>query len=779
LTSTQLPEPDAAFGGVIEQLATESTPVKPAIRRPPAGAPNVVVVMFDDVGFGAPGTFGGPIPTPTLDRVADQGLRYNQFHTTALCSPSRAALLTGRNHHSAHMGGIGEIAYGFPGYDGVIPRSTATVAEVLRLSGYSTALFGKAHVTPMWETSPAGPFDRWPTGLGFDRFYGFLGGETSQWEPALFDQTTPIEPHAGRDDYHLTEDLVDQAIAWIRQQRVAAPDLPFFLYFSPGATHAPHHVWPEWIEKFRGQFDQGWDRLREEIHARQIELGVIPPGTKLTPRPEQLPAWDDYDDRYKPVAARLMETYAGFLAHTDAQVGRLVDALQDLGLWDDTMFHYITGDNGASAEGTLHGVWSAPSFQNGFPEDPEWLLEHIDDFGSDRAENHFNAAWAWALDAPFQWTKQVASHFGGTRNGLAMSWPSRVAARGELRTQFHHIIDIVPTIYEAAGITEPDHVNGIEQKPIEGVPMGYSFDDPDAPSAHVTQYFEILGNRALYHDGWVACCFHGRVPWIRSQALPFGEGHEKWELYRIADDFSQADDLAAQHPEKLAELQALFDVEARRFDVYPLSDETLKRALPHNRPSHLEGLRRFVLYPENVRMPEMATVNVKNTSFDLAAHIVVPSQGAQGVVICQGGVMAGWSLYLDPDGKPTYLYNYFGREHTTIAGPERLPGGAAELGVVFDYDGGGLGKGGNVRLEVNGNTVAEGRLERTVPFLFSMSGETLDVGMDTCSPVGPYPHHFAFTGTIDRVEIELRSELDGGDKRDFEDGQLRGAISQQ
>jgi arylsulfatase A-like enzyme len=779
VTGTQLPTPDAPFAGVVEPLAADSTPARPEIRRPPAGAPNVVVVLLDDVGFGAPGTFGGPVPTPALDRVAAAGLRYNRFHTTAMCSPTRAALLTGRNHHSAHMGAISEIAYGFPGYDGVIPRSTATVAEVLRLNGYSTAMIGKAHVTPMWETSPAGPFDRWPTGLGFDHFYGFMGAESSQWEPGLYAQTTPIEPHVGRDDYHLTEDLADQAIGWMRQQRAAAPDLPFFLYFSPGATHSPHHVWPEWIEKFRGRFDEGWDRLREEIHARQIELGVIPPDTKLTPRPEQLPAWDDYDDRYKPVAARLMEVYAGFLAHTDAQVGRLLDALEDLGIWENTLFFYVTGDNGASAEGTLHGAWSAPSFQNGLPEDPEWLLAHIEDFGSDRCENHFNAAWAWALDSPLQWMKQVASHFGGTRNGLAISWPAGTATAGELRTQFHHVIDIAPTIYEAAGITEPTKVNGIEQKPVEGVPMGYSFDDPLAPSTHVTQYFEILGNRALYHDGWVACCFHGRVPWIRTQALPFGEEHETWELYRLDDDFSQAVDLAVEYPEKLAELQALFDVEARRYDVYPLSDETVGRGLPHNRPSHLDGVRHFVLYPENVRLSELATVNVKNTSFDMTARLVVPAGGAQGVVICQGGVMAGWSLYLDSDGRPTYLYNYYGHELTAIAGADPLPAGAVALGVVFDYDGGGLGKGGGVRLTVDGTDVAAGRIERTVPFVFSMSGETLDVGIDTCSPVGPYPHHFAFTGTIDRVEIELRSDLAEPDRRNFEDGQLRGAISQQ
>jgi arylsulfatase len=777
VVSVVLPGPERPFLGTIAELAADATPARPEIDLPPKGAPNVVVVMFDDVGFGAAGTFGGPVPTPALDRVAAQGLAYNQFHTTAMCSPTRAALLTGRNHHSAHMGAISEIAYGFPGYDGIIPRSTATVAEILRLNGYNTAMFGKAHVTPMWEASPAGPFDRWPTGLGFERFYGFLGGEASQWEPALYDQTTPIEPHVGRDDYHLTEDLADRTIEWMRLQKAAAPDKPFFVYFSPGATHAPHHVWPEWSEKFQGQFDDGWDALRERIHARQLELGLIPEGTLLTPRPEQIPAWADYPDRYKPVARRLMEVYAGFLAHTDAQVGRLLDALDDLGQAENTLVVYLVGDNGASAEGTLHGAWSCPSFQNGEPEDPEWLLAHIDDFGSPRCESHFNAAWAWALDAPFQWMKQVASHFGGTRNGLAVSWPAGFASRGELRSQFHHVIDLVPTILDAAGIAEPDVVNGIAQKPIEGVSMRYSFDDGAAPSHRTTQYFEILGNRAIYHDGWVAACFHGRLPWVRSQAIEFGDD-ERWELYRIVDDFSQGRDLAAEQPDKLRELRELFDREARAYDVYPLSDQTLLRALPHNRPSLIEGKTRFTMYRDHVRQSELATVNVKNTSFDLIARLRIPDGGAEGVVICQGGNMAGWSLYVK-DGVPVYHYNLYGRVLTSIAGSEPLPAGDLELGVQFAYDGGGLGKGGQVSLTVNGDEVASGRLERTVPILFSMSGETLDVGVDLGAPVGPYEPRFPFTGEIHRIDIEIRPELDAASREKLREGEQRAAMASQ
>ena len=748
-----LPRGEERFAGAIHPSSADSIPVKPSITYPPTGAPNVVVVLLDDVGFGAPSTFGGPVPTPALDSVARAGLRYNQFHTTALCSPTRAALLTGRNHHSAHMGTICEIAYGFPGYDSVLPQSTATVAQILRMSGYNTALFGKAHLTPTWEIGPAGPFDRWPTGLGFERFYGFLGGDTSQYEPALYDQTTPVEPYLGRDDYHLTEDLADQAIAWIRRQQTSAPDKPFFLYFAPGATHSPHQVWPEWSDRFAGQFDDGWDALRDRIYARQIDMGIIPPGTRNTPRPDQIPAWADYNDRYKPVARRLMEVYAGFLAHTDAQIGRVIDAIAELGQWDNTLFIYVCGDNGASAEGTLHGAWSSPSFQNGLPEDPEWLLAHMADFGTVRCENHYNVGWAWALDAPFQWMKQVASHFGGTRNGLAISWPRGIAAAGEQRGQFHHVIDIVPTILDATGIELPARVNGIEQKPIEGVSMRYSFDDAAAPSGRTTQYFEIFGNRAVYYQGWIASCFHGRLPWIRTGSHPFGDT-ERWELYHLADDFSQGVDLAEMYPDKLAELKAVFDAEARKYDVYPLSDATLARALPANRPSLLGDRTSVTYFADHVRIPEPATQAYTSTSFELRARLQIPPGGAQGVVICIGGAMAGWTLYLR-EGVPNFAYNYLGHELTTVTASDALPEGPVTLGLSFAYDGGGLGMGASVSLLVDDAVVASGRIERTVPFRFSMSGETLDVGTDTGSPVVPYGHGFRFTGGIDRIDVTV------------------------
>ncbi len=734
--------------------------------------------MLDDVGFGSFGNFGGPVATPGLDKVAKAGLIYNQFHTTALCSPTRAALLTGRNHHSVHMGGITEIANSFPGYDSAIPPESATVAQVLRMSGYSTACFGKWHLTPSWEQSPAGPFDRWPTGLGFDRFYGIMGAESSQYEPPVYDQTTPISPHLDNPDYHLTQDLADQTINWIYRQKASSPNKPFFCYFSTPAVHAPHHVPQEWIEKYKGKFDSGWDALRDEIYQRQLKLGVIPPDTALTKRPEQIPSWDDYPERYRPIARRLMEVFAGFLAHTDAQIKRVIDALDELEIADNTLVIYITGDNGASAEGTIHGAWSAPSFQNGVPEDPEWLLERIDDFGTAKCENHFNVGWAWALDSPFQWMKQVASHFGGTRNALAISWPKKIRDFGALRTQFHHVIDIAPTIYEVAGITPPDFVNGIEQSPIQGTSMRYSFESASAPSTHTSQYFEILGNRAIYENGWIASCFHGRLPWIRLQGFEFDGPQERWELYNIEKDFSQAVDLAKVHPEKLKELQALFDKQAFEYGVYPLRDPGSPRHGDFSVPHSLDGFKKIRYTSAHTRMPESSVINLKNCSSRISAEIEVTNESNHGVIACQGGNMAGWSLYLDDMARPTFHYNWFGHEHTSFASAKSLNVGKNLIEVLFAYDGG-FGAGGIVSMLVNKSEVAAGRIKKTVPIVFSMSGETFDVGIDTGSPVGPYPHNYECTAQIIGVTLEKLDEPPKEIKERMRDGEFRASLSTQ
>ena len=775
--NTSLPHGTAPYAGKIARLTPDSEGAPVPQVKAPANAPNILVIILDDVGFGSFGTFGGPVPTPGLDLVAQKGLRYNRFHTTALCSPTRAALLTGRNHHAVHMGGIPEQANGFPGYDTIIPPEAATVAQVLRMNGYATGCFGKWHLTPMWEMGPGGPFDRWPTGLGFDRFYGILGAESSQYEPPVYDQTTPVSPHLGRENYHLTEDLVDQTINWIDRVSVSSPGKPFFCYLPTPAVHAPHHAPREWIDKFAGQFDAGWDALRAEIFQRQIEMGVIPADTELTPRPEEIMSWDEYPDRYKPVASRLMEAFAGFLAHTDHHIHRLLTSLEDRGKLDNTLVFYITGDNGASGEGTLHGAWSAPSFQNGRPEDPEWLLEHMDDFGSADCENHYNYPWAWALDSPFQWMKQVASHFGGTRNAMAVSWPKGIADAGGMRTQFHHVVDIAPTIYEACGITQPNSVNGIEQMEVHGTSMAYTFDEANVEDRHETQYFEIMGNRGVYHRGWMASCFHGRPPWIRWQGMPFDGEQERWELYDLRTDFSQADDVAAQYPEKLAELMEVFDREARRNSVYPMRDPGSGSQLIAPVPSSLGDLTKMTYTSAHARMPEFNVVNVKNTSWRMTAVVEV-SAGSHGVIACQGGNMAGWSLYLSEVGLPTFHYNWYGHQHTSVAAPTALTPGHHEIDMLFAYDGG-FASGGDVALSVDGVLVAEGHVPNTVPVIFSMSGETFDVGIDTGAPVGPYPHQFEFVGKIVGVTIERLGERPEGVLQAMRDGQVRASIASQ
>ena len=773
---TDLPLSTPEFTGNIERLLADSTPERFHVRGAPDGAPNVLLIMLDDVGFGSMSTFGGPVPTPALQRVADQGLIYNQFHTTALCSPTRAALLTGRHHHRVHMGGITEIANSYPGYDSALPLEAATVAQVLRMSGYSTACFGKWHLTPSWEQSPAGPFDRWPTGLGFDRFYGIIGAEASQWEPAVYDQTTPIAPYVDRPGYHLTEDLADHAIEWLERQRASTPDRPSFCYFSTPAVHAPHHAPPEWIDRFAGKFDGGWDALREEIYERQLSLGVIPAGTANTTRPEQVPAWADYPERYRPVATRLMECFAGFLAHTDHHIGRVIDATRRLDAQHgtETLIIYLTGDNGASAEGTVHGAWSAPSFQNGVHEDPEWLLEHMEDFGTARCENHFNVGWAWALDAPFQWMKQVASHFGGTRNGLAISWPGQSGTAGEVRSQFHHVVDIAPTIYAAAGITPPERVNGIAQMSLDGTPMNYTAAG-DGSSTRTTQYFEILGNRAVYHDGWIASCFHGRVPWIRMQAFEFDGPDEQWELYDVTRDFSQSVDLAAEHPERLAAMQQLFDDEAKRNGVYPLRDAGSPRGGDMAVPSSLGGAKRMTYTRSHVRMPESSVINLKNCSWNITAELHC-GPADSGVIACQGGNMSGWSLWL-ADRKAHFTYNCFGHDITTISTSDITPG-HHEIAVDFVYDGG-FGGGGELLISIDGTPLDSARLDRTVPLVFSISGETFDVGIDTGSPVGPYPHQFACTADISGVTLQRLSEPDPRIAQLVSEGMWRAGLSTQ
>ena len=777
-TGPSIPFASRPFAGGIGRLIADSEPASPEVRFPGPDAPNIVLVLLDDVGFGTCSTFGGPVPTPALDRVARAGLRFNQFHTTALCSPTRAAMLTGRNHHAVHMGNIPEGASGFPGYDCIIPKEAATVAEILKQYGWSTGAFGKWHVTPAHEQTLTGPFDRWPTGLGFERFYGILSAEASQYEPPMFDQTVPVMPYEGRHDYHMTEDIVDKAISWMRLQRGSNPNRPFFTYVATGAMHCPHHVWPEYIDRFKGQFDQGWDVLREQVYRRQMELGVIPAGTVLTPRPDEIPAWEDYPERYRPVAARLMEVFAGFMAHTDEQIGRLLDALDEMGETDNTLFIYVTGDNGASAEGTVHGAWSAPSFQNGVPEDPEWLLDHMDDFGTARCENHYNLAWAWALDSPFQWMKQIASHFGGTRNAMAVQWPARMKDAGSLRSQFHHITDIFPTLLDAAGIDAPARVNGIDQMPVDGVSMLPTMENAAEPESHTTQYFEMFGNRAIYHDGWIASCFHGRVPWNRFASMPFDGPQEKWELYDIRSDFSQGRDLSTDNPARLEELKELFDSEARRNNVYPLKEPGQTFGPRFAVPDAIGGAKKMTYTTDHVRMPERSVVNLKNCSFRITAEITVPESGCEGVIAAQGGSMAGWSLYVDGESRPAYHYSWLGHEHYVITGHERLAPGDHTVVLDFAYEGG-MGGGGDAVLSVDGTPVGAVHKNKTVPVIFSISGETFDVGMDAGVPVGDYPMIYRFTGAIHGVTLERLSEPSPEIKALIEDAEFRASLAVQ
>ena len=739
--------------------------VKTPIERllPPEGAPNVLIVLIDDCGFGATAAFGGPVATPSADKLAASGLKYNRFHTTAICSATRQALLTGRNHHNAGMAGITEIATGQPGYCSVLPNTMSPLAKTLKLNGYSTAQFGKCHEVPVWQTSPVGPFDQWPTGGGgFEYFYGFIGGEAHQWYPALFEGTKPIDaPKTPEEGYHLVEDMTDQAIAWIQQQKALAPDKPFFTYFAPGATHAPHHVAKEWADKYKGKFDAGWDVLREETFARQKKLGVIPADAQLTPRPNEVPGWDDMPEEFKPVLRRQMEVYAGFLEFTDHHVGRLFEALEHLGVMEDTLVYYIIGDNGASAEGSINGCFNEMSYFNGLQamETAEYLNSKLDDLGGPESYNHFAVGWAHAMNTPFQWTKQVASHWGGTRNGTIVHWPKGIKAKGEVRTQFSHVIDVAPTILEAAGIPEPLSVDGIQQDPIDGTSMLGSFNDAGAPEHHDTQYFEIMGNRAIYHKGWTAVTKH-YTPWADMNfRTPLED--DVWELYNTNTDWSQARDLATEMPDKLRDMQRLFIIEATRYKVLPLDDRMVEKMNPDTagRPVLIKGQTQM-LSGNMGHLSENCVLNIKNKSHSITANIVVPQGGAEGVIIAQGADIGGWVLYA-LGGKPKYCYNWGGFKHFMVEGDTVMSPGEHQVRIEFAYDGGGLGKGGNVTLYLDGKKGGEGRVDATLAMIFS-ADDGLDVGKDGGSAVSPdyKSGNNAFNGKVKGVLLSI-AEDDG------------------
>ncbi len=759
--------PPSAAGGLDRSVLPIHEPTPPTITeldarkatapprfevKAPAGAPNVLIILIDDMGFGQSSTFGGPINMPTLARLAQGGLRYNNFHTTALCSPTRTALLTGRNHHSNNAGAIMELATAFPGNTGVRPRDITPLAEILRMNGYNTAAFGKYHETAPWEVSAAGPFDRWPTGSGFEKFYGFIGGETDQWTPEIWDGTVKIEPPEDP-RYHFTTDMTNQAIAWARSQHAMAPDKPFFMYFATGATHAPHQVPKEWIEKYRGKFEDGWDSLRVRTYRRQLELGVIPKGTDLAPKPAAIADWDTLPADAKRLFARQMEVFAGFGEQTDYEVGRLVDALQEMGVLDNTLVFYEAGDNGASAEGVMNGLFNEFSFFNGITEELKDVLPHLDELGGPLASNHYAAGWAVAGDAPFTWTKQVASNYGGTRNGLVAYWSKGIPHGGGLRSQFHHVIDIAPTVLEVAGIPEPREVNGVTQHPMEGVSMKYTFADSAAPSRHTTQYFEMFGNRAIYHDGWFAGTIHNE-PWAYQPRHPLAE--DVWELYHVSEDFSLAHDLAAKNPDKVKEMQQRFLKEAERYHVLPIDDRKTERfdAARAGRPDIMGSRTSLTVYDGMTGMLENAFINVKNRSHSVTAEVEIPAGGGNGVIIAQGGRFGGWSLYLK-GGRLFYVHNLVGRWRYTVASTQRLAPGKATLRYEFAYDGGGVGKGGAGTLLVNGVKVGSSRIERTTPNLFNFEGA--DVGVDLGTPVTEeYPErHNRFNGRILKVTIDL------------------------
>jgi arylsulfatase A-like enzyme len=782
---TVLPIPHRPRTGLVTYDAKDPDTKFPPITqlRPPKGAPNVLIVLIDDVGFGSSSAFGGPCSTPNAERLAAGGLKYNRFHTTALCSPTRQALLTGRNHHTVGMGGITEIASGLPGYNSVLPNTCAPLARTLKLNGYATAQFGKCHEVPVWETSPAGPFDAWPTGGGgFEYFYGFIGGEAHQWYPSLYEGTTPIEvKKTPEEGYHFMEDMTDKAINWIGQQKALIPDKPFFVYFAPGATHAPHHVPKEWADKYKGKFNQGWDKLREEIFARQKKLGVIPPECQLTQRHKEIPAWEEMPAALKPVLIRQMEVYAGFLEYADHHVGRLVDSLKKLNLLDDTLIYYIIGDNGASAEGTLQGTYNEMINFNGGSalETPEFLMARLDKLGGPESYNHYAVGWAHAMCTPYQWTKQVASHWGGTRNGTIVHWPKGIKSKGELRSQFHHVIDVAPTILELAGLPQPQFVNGVQQHPIEGVSMAYSLNDAAAAERHETQYFEMFGNRGIYHKGWTAVTRH-KTPWLLVGEKTPAFDDDNWELYDTSQDWSQANNLAKQMPDKLHDLQRLWLIEATRYNVLPLDDRVAERINPDmaGRPVLIKG-KSQILFGSMGRLSENSVVNIKNKSHAVTAEIVVPPGGAEGVIIAQGGNIGGWSLYAK-GGKLKYCYNLLGIQYFFVESASALPPGEHQVRMEFAYDGGGLGKGGTATLYVDGKKVGEGKVGATAAMIFS-ADDGCDVGVDTGSPVSPdyRSRGNEFSGRVKGVLLAIAEDAVSADHHISPEEAVRIAMARQ
>jgi len=766
----QLPPPDPKFGGVIREKASESTPWWAPRVVPPKGAPNVLLIMTDDQGFGAPGTFGGVVPTPTMDRIAQAGLRYTNFHSTSLCSPTRAAIITGRNHHSVGFGVVGEIATGFPGYDSIIPIEKGTIGTILKANGYATSWFGKDHNTPFYQASQAGPFDQWPNGMGFDYFYGFVGGDASQWQPNLFRNTTAIYPFQGNPGWNLETAMADEAIQYMKQLKEIAPGKPWLVYYVPGATHAPHHPTPEWIKKVSDMhlFDEGWNKVREKIFANQKRLGIIPENAKLTPWPKDLPEWDSLSWDEKKLFVKQADVYGAYLAYADHEIGRVIQAVEDLGELDNTLIIYIGGDNGASAEGMLNGTPNEFTTFNGVPVPVMDQFLWYPFWGSERTFPHFAAGWAWAMDTPFKWVKQVPSHFGGTAQVVVMSWPGHITDLGGIRRQFHHVIDIVPTILEAAGISQPDTINGIKQIPIEGVSIAYTWENANAaaPTRHTTQYFEMLGNRAIYHDGWVAATTPVTLPWELSTRTPPDviTGYN-WELYNVEEDPTQSNDLAVKMPDKVKQMQDLFYAEARKYNVLPLDNTTLAR-WNTPRPSLTAGRTVFTYSGELTGTPSSAAPDIKNKSYMITAEVDIPDGGAEGMIVTEGGRFGGYGLFLSKGefgvgrGKVVFLYNLLDLTRTAWEGPELEAG---KHTIMFDFKSAepGLGKGGTGVLSVDGKEVARNTMEHTTPITFP-EDETFDIGQDTRTGVAlleyRYDVPFKFTGKINRLRFNLEPE---------------------